>query len=114
MRKQMNLILAVLILVGLLVAGCAPAATPAPPAPTPTEVPPTETPAPTEAPATPGGKSLVESRCSTCHALGLVEGAKKTEAAWKATVEDMVTKGAQLNQEQQELVIKYLAETYPQ
>jgi cytochrome c5 len=120
MQKQMNLILAMAILVTLLVAACAPAATPTPPpAPTPTEVPPTEAPTPTEvpaateAPAAPEGKSLVESRCSTCHPVSLVETAKKTEAEWQATVERMVASGAQLNQTQQELVIKYLAETYP-
>jgi len=120
MQKQMNLILAVAILVGLLVAACAPAATPTPPpAPTPTEVPPTAAPTPTaapaatEAPTKPDGKSLVESRCSTCHPVSLVETAKKTEAGWQETVERMVASGAQLNQEQQELVIKYLAETYP-
>ena len=56
---------------------------------------------------------MVESRCSTCHPLGAVEAAKKTEAGWRETVERMVASGAQLNQEQQELVIKYLAETYP-
>lgn len=32
---------------------------------------------------------------------------------WKATVERMVGKGAQLNKAEQELVIKYLTETYP-
>jgi hypothetical protein len=42
-----------------------------------------------------------------------VERASKTEEEWKATVERMVGKGAQLNQAEQEQVIKYLAETYP-
>jgi hypothetical protein len=43
-----------------------------------------------------------------------VERAKKTEEEWKATVGRMVGKGADLNESEQELVIKYLAETYPQ
>jgi hypothetical protein len=42
-----------------------------------------------------------------------VERAKKTEEEWKATVERMVGKGAQLSQAEQELVIQYLAEVYP-
>lgn len=77
-----------------------------------------ETPVPTQeekpAPSTLNGETLVEERCTKCHDLGRVERAKKTEEEWQATVERMVGKGAQLNQAEQELVIKYLAETYPQ
>ena len=97
----------------------APATTvPATEAPTATEVPPTEAPtateaAPTKVPVTLDGQSLLQERCTKCHGLGGVERAKKTEEEWKATVERMVGKGAQLNEAEQELVIKYLAETYP-
>jgi cytochrome c5 len=66
------------------------------------------------APAVLEGKTLLEERCSECHDLGRVERAKKTEEEWKATVERMVGKGAKLSQEEQELVLRYLAETYPQ
>ena len=59
------------------------------------------------------GKTLLEERCVGCHDLGSVERAKKTEEEWKATVERMVGKGAELNEAEQELVIQYLAETYP-
>jgi len=65
-------------------------------------------------PGTLDGKAMVEERCTKCHDLGRVERAKKTEEEWKATVERMVGKGAELNQAEQELVIKYLAETHPQ
>jgi cytochrome c5 len=104
----------------------APTATEVPPteappteAPTATEVPPTEAPTATEVPATEeapaalDGKSLLEEQCTVCHDLGRVERAKKTEEEWKTTVERMVGKGAQLNEVEQELVIKYLTETYP-
>ena len=64
-------------------------------------------------PAALDGKSLLEERCTGCHDLGRVERAKKTEEKWKATVERMVGKGSQLNQEEQALVIQHLAETYP-
>jgi cytochrome c5 len=66
------------------------------------------------APAALEGKSLLEERCTRCHDLGRVERAKKTEEEWKATVERMVGKGAQFNEAEQEVVIQYLAETYPQ
>jgi cytochrome c5 len=66
------------------------------------------------APAALEGKTLVQERCTQCHDLGRVEQAKKSEEEWKASVERMVGKGAKLSQEEQELVIKYLAEMYPQ
>jgi hypothetical protein len=66
------------------------------------------------APGTLDDKSLVEERCAECHDLGRVEQAMKTEEEWKATVERMVGKGAQLSQEEQTLVIQYLAEAYPE
>jgi mono/diheme cytochrome c family protein len=98
----------------------APTATEVPPtegppteAPTATEIPATEASPTEEAPATLEGKSLLEERCTVCHGLGGVERAKKTEEEWKTTVERMVGKGAQLNEAEQELLIQYLAETYP-
>jgi cytochrome c5 len=66
------------------------------------------------APVALDGKSLLEERCPRCHDLGRVERAKKTEEEWKMTVERMVGRGAELSQAEQELVIQYLAETYPQ
>jgi cytochrome c5 len=96
-----------------------PTEAPATEAPTATEAPPTEAPTATEVPATEeapitlDGRSLLEERCTVCHDLGRVERSKKTEEEWKATVERMVGKGAQLDEAEQELLIKYLAETYP-
>ena len=66
------------------------------------------------APVTLDGKSLVEERCTQCHDLGRVERAMKAEEEWKATVERMVGKGAQLNEAEQEVVVQYLAEAYPE
>jgi len=66
------------------------------------------------APAVLEGKTLLEERCTECHDLGRVEQARKSEEEWKATVERMVGKGAQLNEAEREVVIQYLAETYPQ
>lgn len=64
-------------------------------------------------PVTLDGRSLLEERCTRCHDLGRVERARKTEEEWKATVDRMMGKGAQLGQAEQTLVIQYLAETYP-
>jgi cbb3-type cytochrome oxidase cytochrome c subunit len=67
-----------------------------------------------DTPAALEGKALIQERCTKCHDLGRVEQAKKTEEEWKTTVERMVTKGAELSQTEQELVIRYLTDTYPQ
>ena len=131
MKRQLAVLMVVIVsLISVRCGGTPPAteaptatevpATEAPPteAPTATEVPPTEAPTatevpPTEEPATLDGQSLLQERCTGCHDLGRVERSEKTEEEWKATVERMVGKGAQLDEAEQELVIKYLAETYP-
>ena len=59
------------------------------------------------------GQSLVEERCTRCHDLARVTNVQKTDEEWQATVERMVSKGADLNPAEQEAVIQYLAETYP-
>jgi cytochrome c5 len=58
------------------------------------------------------GKALTEERCTKCHDLGRVEAAQKSPEEWKANVERMVGLGAELNEEEQQAVIDYLAETY--
>jgi len=81
------------------------------------EVAPTATPSSegtNETPAVLDGQALMQERCTICHDLGRVQQAKKTQDAWKTTVERMVGKGAQLTQAEQDAVIKYLAKTYSQ
>jgi len=113
---KQRFVLFILVIASLIATQCGgtppatevPATTvPATEAPTATEVP------PTEVPVTLDGQSLLQERCTQCHGLGGVERAKKTEEEWKATVERMVGKGAQLDEAEQELLIQYLAETYP-
>ena len=60
------------------------------------------------------GKALTEERCTKCHDLTRVESAKKSADEWKANVERMVGKGAELNTAEQEAVISYLTEAYPE
>jgi cytochrome c5 len=69
---------------------------------------------PKETPAALDGQALVQARCTVCHDLTRIQQAKKTQEAWKTTVERMVGKGAQLTQAEQNAVIEYLAKTYPQ
>ena len=60
------------------------------------------------------GKALVEERCTQCHALSTVTGAKYSRDGWQSTVERMIGKGARLNDVEKAAVIDYLAEAYPE
>jgi len=66
---------------------------------------------PTPAPASEGA-ALVQARCTSCHDLERITSAKKTREQWTQTVTRMVSKGAQLNAAEQNIVIEYLSKTY--
>jgi cytochrome c5 len=59
------------------------------------------------------GESLVSARCSQCHGLGRVEAAKKVKdrAAWEQTVNRMMSKKADLlNEEERQAVLDFLVQ----
>ncbi|HEX7541693.1 MAG TPA: hypothetical protein VF352_06140 [Anaerolineales bacterium] len=58
------------------------------------------------------GQTLMQERCSVCHSLGRVTSAHKTAAEWTVSVERMVSRGAQLNAQEQQTLIAYLAANY--
>jgi hypothetical protein len=89
-------------------------ATPEPETPTATAEleEPTATPEPTAEPAEPEGRVVLEERCTACHGLGRVESARKSREEWVTTVERMVGYGAQLSEDEESVLIDYLAETY--
>lgn len=99
MKKRYIVFIITIVVLILLVESCAPAGIPAP----------TQTPTHDIS----KGKSLVQSRCSTCHGLAQVQAAKYDRAGWESLVSRMVGNGAQLTSEQQQLVVDYLAKTYP-
>lgn len=108
---QVFLAFIVVICISALLAACGgqpPALTPA------KEAAPTFTPEPSSAAAPAlSGPTLVEQRCTACHTLDRIKQSRKSEADWRATVERMVNKGAALSSEEIEVVIRYLAQTYP-
>ena len=67
------------------------------------------TPVPTEHP----GKAIVASRCVGCHALNKIEQVRFNERGWTLLVDNMVSYGAQLSEEQKLLAVDYLVQTYP-
>jgi mono/diheme cytochrome c family protein len=74
---------------------------------------PTEAAAPTTAAAL-DGNALVDERCTVCHTRDRIDS-ERTEgldqAQWGEIVDDMIGKGAQLNDEERAAVIEYLAST---
>lgn len=94
------------------------------PAEEPTEAPPTEAPAeeeqpakeptapPAEEPPAIDGATLLEERCTQCHDLERTTQKRKTREEWEQTVVRMVNKGANLTEDEQKILIDYLAETY--
>lgn len=103
MQKKIRFItlLAMIVFIGISSAcGSSPAE--------PTEAPQDEEAAPSQA----DGKTILEERCSTCHGLGRTEQAEKTEGEWEQTVTRMVNKGAELNTDEQAILVEYLAENY--
>jgi len=57
-------------------------------------------------------EELMNTRCTTCHALSRVTSKKATIEQWQSIVERMVTKGAVLTEEEQKALIEYLAANY--
>lgn len=58
------------------------------------------------------GQTLLQERCSVCHSTDRVTTAHKTVDQWTTTVQRMVSKGAQLNSEEQQTLLDYLAANY--
>lgn len=57
-------------------------------------------------------KKLFESRCSTCHGLDSTKAKSLSAQGWRDLTEDMIKKGARLNDTEKEALVKYLAAQY--
>ena len=58
------------------------------------------------------GQTLMQDRCTVCHSMNRITSAHKTAGQWKATVEQMIGKGAQLSSSEEQTLIGYLAQNY--
>lgn len=55
------------------------------------------------------GKGLILATCVQCHAtLGYVLGLRKNTEGWRRSVDDMISRGAQVTPEEAEIIIGYL------
>jgi len=55
------------------------------------------------------GKKVVERVCGGCHGLRLMENMRKTPAAWKTSIDDMVTRGMKASDDEIDTVNAYFA-----
>ena len=58
------------------------------------------------------GAKLLDSRCSVCHSSERPKSKQKTPEQWETTVSRMMGKGAQLTQEEKQILLDYLSKTY--
>jgi flagellar biosynthesis regulator FlaF len=66
----------------------------------------------TETGAALDGAALVDERCTVCHTRERIDAEDLDEAGWTEIVDDMVAKGAQLDDAEKAAVIAYLVETH--
>lgn len=72
---------------------------------------------PIAAPADPSisaseAQALLDGRCKRCHTLQRVTSFKGDLAAWDLIVNDMITRGADLSDEEKAILLQFLAENY--
>jgi cytochrome c5 len=56
------------------------------------------------------GKTLLQERCSVCHSADRIASLRGTTSEWTNLVDNMVSRGAQLNSTERQTLIDYLAQ----
>lgn len=108
-RKSIVAIAAVAALLALTLTACGgetPGEEPTTPAATATAQ--TETPA-----SAPDGAALLQDRCTECHSADRIAARSESAAEWEAIVDQMIARGAQLDDQEKQALVDYLATTYP-
>jgi cytochrome c5 len=59
------------------------------------------------------GKKLLESSCTSCHGLDLIEEKRYDKEGWNGVVQQMIALGAQMTPAEIPQLVDYLAKTYP-
>ena len=55
------------------------------------------------------GEVLVQKQCATCHTIKRIEAANLDRAGWERMVDQMIDKGARLDEAERKIVIDYLS-----
>jgi hypothetical protein len=59
------------------------------------------------------GVTLLQQRCTTCHDISGLSTLLGTADQWKMLVDQMISRGAQLNSQESQTLVNYLAQKYP-
>jgi mono/diheme cytochrome c family protein len=54
------------------------------------------------------GQAQVQTACGPCHAVTIVTAARKSEADWERTVQNMVNRGARVSDADYDVIVDYL------
>ena len=107
MNKRMISLISILFLValaGALLASCGSSSSPTPAA--------TSSGGSASGGSASDGQTLMQTRCTVCHSSDRITSAHKTADQWKATVDHMISNGAQLSSQEEQTLINYLAQNY--
>jgi cytochrome c5 len=70
--------------------------------------------APTATSAVMDGKALLQDRCNVCHSLDYIYSSRGTRDQWAQLVAIMISNGAMLNQQEEQILVDYLAKNFGQ
>jgi mono/diheme cytochrome c family protein len=59
------------------------------------------------------GAALLQQRCTVCHEISGISNLHGSADQWKMLVDQMVSRGAQLNSQESQTLVTYLAQKYP-
>jgi hypothetical protein len=58
------------------------------------------------------GQSLLQQRCTVCHDISGISQLHGNSQQWKGLVDQMISRGARLNSQEEQTLVDYLAQTY--
>lgn len=58
------------------------------------------------------GVETVQNHCAVCHPPTMITGKRLSQRQWAAIVDQMISKGAQVSEEEYGVIVAYLARVY--
>jgi competence ComEA-like helix-hairpin-helix protein len=58
------------------------------------------------------GQAIVQQKCASCHALKVVTGKKASRQQWSTIVDQMITRGADVSDDDIDTLLDYLAKNF--
>ncbi len=58
------------------------------------------------------GREIVERTCKNCHALKVVTAKRASEEQWKVVLDQMISRGAEVEDEEFDTLLSYLAKNF--